>query len=250
MNNARLVEFQSALLDAAASLPAGFASDAQTSARFAVHRHTCRTGLIEALRSAYPVIVAAVGDAYFDALAAEFSLRSPPRSPVLQEYSPEFPEFLDRFPPLADWPWLGDVARIDWARREAYHAEDATTLTAGELQAWPVEALMDASAGLHPSMRTLDSPHPAWSLWHSLQRRSEAPTEDAWRAESVQVWRTDAGVHQRPLGCGEAVLRRTIADGLPLGDAIHIAHMRDSRFDPVSAFASLVSEGLIVALNH
>ena len=221
MNDTLLAEFQSALLDAAAPLPTFLATDAQTSARFAVHRHTCRSGLIDALRSAYPAIVTAVGDTYFDALAAEFSLRSPPRSPVLQEYSPEFPGFLDQFQPLVDWPWLGDVARIDWARREAYHAHDAAPLGARQLQAWPADALMDASLKLHPSLR-----------------------------ESVQVWRNDLGVHQRLLGAGEASLRRAIADGWPLGDAIQTAQTLDPQFDPVSAFASLLGEGLIVALNR
>lgn len=249
MNDTLLAEFQSALLDAIAPLPTFLATDAQTSARFAVHRHTCRSGLIDALRSTYPAIVTAVGDTYFDALAAEFSLRSPPRSPVLQEYSPEFPGFLDQFQPLVDWPWLGDVARIDWARREAYHAHDAAPLGARQLQAWPADALMDASLKLHPSLRTLSSPYPAWSLW-LFQQHSDAPAADVWRAESVQVWRNDLGVHQRLLGAGEASLRRAIADGWPLGDAIQTAQTLDPQFDPVSAFASLLGEGLIVALNR
>ena len=49
---------------------------------------------------------------------------------------------------------------------------------------------------------------------------------------------------------GEAALRRAIADGWPLGDAIRTAQTLDPQFDPVSAFASLLGEGLIVALNR
>jgi hypothetical protein len=250
MNASPSANFLSALLDVAATLPAALTLDANTAARFAVHRHTCRHGLIDALRSAYPAVATAVGETYFDALAAEFIQHSPPSSPVLQEYSPEFPDFLEHFPPLAEWPWLGDIAHIDWARREAYHAADADVLGAAHLQALPVEVLLQASLCLHPSLRTLSSPHPAWSLWQCQHAPGDGLVEDQWRAESLQVWRTDGEVHLRLLGAGEAALRRGLADGLSLGDALQAAHDHDPEFDAGAAFTALIGDRLIVAVIH
>ena len=250
MNASRYADFLAAVLDVTAPLPADLAVDANTAARFAVHRHTCRHGLIDALRTAYPAVAAAVGETYFDALAVEFIQHSPPASPVLQEYSPEFPDFLEHFPPLADWPWLGDVARIDWARREAYHAADAEALSADQLQAWPVEALLQASLHLHPSLRTLTSTYPAWSLWHCQQSPGDGLVEDRWSAESLQVWRIDGDVHLRLLGAGEAALRRGLVDGWSLGDALQAAHDHDPGFDAGAAFTALIDDRLIVAVIH
>lgn len=248
MNALRSAEFLAAVLDVTAPLPADLAVDANAAARFAVHRHTCRHGLIETLRTAYPAVTAAVGETYFDALAVEFIQHSPPASPVLQEYSPEFPDFLEHFPPLADWPWLGDVARIDWARREACHAADAEALSADQLQAWPVEALLQASLHLHPSLRTLTSTYPAWSLWQCQQSPGDGLAEDRWSAESLQVWRVDGDVRLRLLDAGEATLHRGLTDGLTLADALHAALTLDPEFDASSALAALVGDHLIVAV--
>src|SRR5688572_30183689 len=72
MNAVPFVAIQAALLDMRAPLPAGLTIDATTRERFAVHRHTCRGALIDALQAAYPSVVSAVGSAYFNALAAAF----------------------------------------------------------------------------------------------------------------------------------------------------------------------------------
>ena len=250
MNEALFHGFQQALLRASGPLPCGLAVNSQTSERFAVHRRTCRSALVEALRSAYPSIVVAVGIDCFDALTEEFILQTPPRSPVLQEYSPEFPAFLDMYPNLSRWPWLGDVARIDWARREAYHFRDADPLTAHQLQAWPAEDLMQATLDLNPSLRTLVSPHPAWSLWCCQWESRQAPSGAAWTAECVQVWRVDIDVRQRAIGAGEARLRQALADGWRLADALSAALDHDPGFETTAALTTLISDGLIVAVNH
>jgi hypothetical protein len=250
MNDTMFSDFHQALLHTSAPLPSGLAALPQASERFAVHQQTCRSGLVEALRSTYPAIAAAVGTDYFDALAAEFILHAPPRSPVLQEYSPLFPGFLEHFPPLCAWPWLGDVARIDWARRESYHAGDADPMTAEQLQAWPVEVLMDASLRLSPSLCTLVSPHPAWSLWCCQMESQAAPIGEAWRAECTQVWRVDGEVRQRVIGAGEALLRQRLADRQRLGEALQAALAHDPGFNARTALTALISDDLIVAVIH
>lgn len=243
-------DFSGALLDPEAAMPARLGQGAQTAARFAVHQHTCRGALLAALRSAYPAIVVALGDEYFDALAVEFIRQSPPSSPVLQEYSPLFAHFLEGFAPLAQWPWLGDVARIDWARRDAFHAMDAEPLGAWQLRLWPVQSLLQASLRLHPSLRTLDSVHPAWLLWQRQQAPLDPSPDHLWQPQSVQVWRVDGQVRQRPLGAGDASLRHSLADGRTVGQALHQSQAIDPAFNAAAAFAALVGDGLIVAVNH
>lgn len=250
MSGRFFADFHAALLDAEAAPPPGLAHRAQASERFAVHRNTCRSGLVAALRSAYPAIVVALGDEYFDALAVEFMRHAPPPSPVLHEYSPLFAAFLEGFPPLARWPWLGDVARIDWARREAYHAGDAEPLSAWQLRVWPAEALLHASLRLHPSLHTLDSMYPAWSLWQRQQQPPDPVFDDTWQPQSVQVWRAAGQVHQRLLGPGETALLHALADARTVGQAMHRSQAADPAFNAATAFATLVGDGLVVAVNH
>jgi hypothetical protein len=249
VNGGFFADVHEALLDAQAPLPPELALGAQASERFAVHQHTCRGGLLAALRSAYPAIAVALGNEYFDALSAEFMRNSPPISPVLQEYSPLFPGFLEGFLPLSQWPWLGDVARIDWARREAYHAADARPLDARQLLAWPPFTLLVASLQLHPSLRTLDSAHPAWSLWQRQRQPLEPDPDGSWQAQSVQVWRRGGQVNQRELRAGESALLRALIHGRTVGQAMRRAQESDPAFNAATAFAALVGDGLVIAVN-
>ncbi|MBK8283759.1 MAG: putative DNA-binding domain-containing protein [Ahniella sp.] len=245
-----VLRFVSALLDAEPMVLAHFSKRCPGPRALRVHRHTTRIGLTDTLRTAYPAVVNAVGDTYFDALAAEFIRDNPPRSPVMQEYSPAFPDFLEGFPPLSAWPWLGDVARIDWARREAYHATDAVALTARQLQTWPIETLMSSMPRLHPSLRIIESPHPAWSLWCRQQPGANPPREEGWYAESVQIWRVDLDVKQRQLTQGEAAVRQQTGRWLVIWRRPAQNGNKGPHFDAASAITSLIVDGLIVALEH
>lgn len=224
----------------------------------AVHRGTVRHALIEALREAFPAVRAAVGEEYFRALAAEFVARHPPRSPVLQEYGDGFAHFAAGFPPLRDWPWLADLARIDWARREAYHAADAAPMA---ILRWPAQdaaALLAMRFELHPSLRLLESPHPLASLWFAHQPDAgdpgdgggDASVDVVWTAEACRVWRIGERVHVERTTASEVALLRALAQGrsllLALWDAFDGA-LDQARIAPL--LQRLIDDRLIVAVH-
>ena len=91
--------------------------------RFSVYRNNVAVGLIGALEARYPVSRRIAGDDLFRAMARAFVRARKPRSPVMIAYGEDFPDF------VAAWtgatPCLADVARLENAWVEAYHAEDA-----------------------------------------------------------------------------------------------------------------------------
>ncbi|MBL8296823.1 MAG: putative DNA-binding domain-containing protein [Rhodanobacteraceae bacterium] len=216
--------------------------------RLAVHRQTVRHALLETLRASYPAIERAVGSEYFRAVAAEFIACSPPRTPVLQEYGSEFPEFLQKFPPLQAWPWLADLAQLDWTRQIVTHAADATALTPQTLAALPEAGLLQARLRLHPALRWLISPYPIDQLWLRQDEEHHGP-ELQWQPVSLQVWRPDAQVMQRRLQPGEAQLRQGLRAGARLIDALQSARQAAPEFDPDTALAALFTERLIVGVD-
>src|SRR5829696_7581086 len=127
--------FSQALLDRARATPPGIRSVGGWPAerRFSVYRNNVFVSLTEALVTRFPVCHALVGDEFFRAMARGFIELSPPRSPVLMTYGDDFGDFIETFPPARSVPYLGDVARLEAALTLAYHAADATPLTADEL---------------------------------------------------------------------------------------------------------------------
>ena len=135
--------------------------------RFAVYRNNVAVGLIGALEARYPVSRRIAGDELFRAMARAFVRAHKPRSPVMIAYGGEFPEFLAECEGVA--PSLPDVARLENAWVEAYHAEDASVATVGELAALSPDCLPGTRIAFHPAARLLRFATPAASVWASAQ---------------------------------------------------------------------------------
>ena len=72
---------------------------------------------------------------------ARFHVRAtPPTSPLLFEYGRDFPDFIERYEYAQSMPWLADVARIERAWLDAYHAADAEPLAPQALASIPAGA--------------------------------------------------------------------------------------------------------------
>jgi hypothetical protein len=78
-----------------------------------------------ALGAAYPVLAQLIGDESFAPLARHFWRRHPPGRGDMACWGDVLAAFLEASPQLADEPYLGDVARVEWALHQAATAADA-----------------------------------------------------------------------------------------------------------------------------
>ena len=222
-------DFAQALIDIAAEPPFDLAtwSGGSPWRRFAVHRNQFMAGLTDALADSFPVVRQLVGEVYFAALAPEFIRRHPPRSPVLHEWGATLPDWLDAFEPLAQLPYLADVARVEWARIRAFHAADAAALTPDALAATLGLANDLSSVHLHccPSLQTLQLSRAGASLWQAHQTDDPSTLGDRLarldtnRAECALVHRFGDAVHVLPVDRGTAALAAALAQGMDLASA-------------------------------
>jgi len=216
--------FVAALLDADRPAPEGLAgpTGAPAGKRFDVYRNNVAVSLTEALRSAFPVLRTLLGDAFFDAMAGIYLRRHPPASPLMMHYGADMPEFLAGFPPVAAMPYLPDVARLELALREAYHAEDAAPADPGRLAELGPDALFAARVRFAPAVRIVASRYPVHGIWHARG----APDRD--RAETALVTRPDFDPVVDPLTPDQGVLIAALIDGTPLGAAAGAAPGADA----------------------
>jgi hypothetical protein len=219
----------------------------QRERRLAVYRNNVRHALSSVLEAAFPVVRQLIGAECFTATALAFVVEHPPRRPALYEYGGDFPAFLGRFRPLAELPWLADVARLEWARNEALFAAEREPLTPARLAAVPPAELPHLRLAPQPSARWLESPWPIHAIWGAHQPAG-GPLEavDLERAETVLVWRQHGAVRQRLLTGGELALLAAFAAQQPLAEAVDAAGRRDSTFDFATALAKLLSGGVLI----
>lgn len=228
-------EFVAALLAATpAAPPAGLLGRGEESPvrRFGVYRNNVYAGLIETLKAAYPVVHRHVGDEFFRAMARAYVTRELPESPVLIHYGGSFPSFIETFEPAASLPWLADVARIEWAWQQAYHAPDRTPLDAGQLADMPAARLPHIRFDLHPSLRLIASAWPVHDIWET-NRTDETvrPIDPYGGGQDVLLVRPDLEVFVRRLPRGARHFLEALAAGETVAIAAESAMQREPAFD-------------------
>lgn len=225
-------------------LPAGLIArdPAEVERRFAVYRNNVAVSLTEALATRFPVIRRLVGEAFFAPLARLYAETEPPRSPVLAEWGEGFAAFLAAFPPLAAYPYMADVARIEVARGRAFHAADAAPIAPAALATADPGRLRLA---LHPSVTLLRLSYPAVSIWARNQPGGEG-LPLASGPETALILRDAAyQVPVHALSPGDAAFLDALLAGHPLGPAAEAALVAQPDHDPQPLLVLLMRSGAI-----
>jgi hypothetical protein len=187
--------------------------------RFNVYRNNVVAGLCEALEASYPAVRRLIGEECFRETARRYAVEHAPASPVMALYGADFPDFIADFAPLAGLPYLADVARIERAWLEAYHAAEADTLEPAVLAAVAPARYADLRFIAHPSLRLVCSRHPALTVWRMNVADATPVPVDLWVAEDALVVRPEAEVQVRAVPPGGGVFLRVLLRGQSLAAA-------------------------------
>jgi hypothetical protein len=173
--------FARALLDPEAALPPGIIDPEGRPApkRFAVYRNNVAASLTRALEAAFPTVRKLVGDEFFAAMALVFLREHPPTSRMMMLYGDALPGWLEGFPPVAGLGYLPDVARLDQAMRESYHAADSQPLQDTEFQRLLAGDVAGLRLKLAPSLRLVRSRWPVQSIWAASHEAGPNPQPGA-----------------------------------------------------------------------
>jgi hypothetical protein len=163
-------------------------------------------------------------------------------------YGGSFPEFLARFEPLADYPYLADVARIERAWLEAYHAAEAEPLDPAILARIAEHRAGDLCFTLHPSVRVVRSAFPALTLWRlNVAEGAPPPIRLDSGAEDALIVRPGAAVEVRAMPPGGAAFLEALARGGTLAKAAVEAQSVCDSFRLAEHLAALLEAGLFSA---
>lgn len=241
--------FRRALLNPEAERPPGLTDGAGQAAgrRFDVYRNNVAVSLTEALETAFPVLRKLVGAENFKLLAASFLRQHPPSSPLMMFYGAEMPDFLAGFGPTSCTGYLPDVARLELAMRESYHAADAVPIDPAALQALAPEELTGTRFELAPSLRLLRSDWPVFAIWRFNMEEGAPKPEMA--AEDVLIARPDMDPAPHLLPPGGGAFIDALKRGATFGEAIELAANHNEAFDLTQVLTIMISLDTIVKLG-
>jgi hypothetical protein len=241
--------FAAALFDPAAPPPFPLRGP-RDARRFRIYRNNVAMGLISALSTRYPVVKRLVGDDFFAEMARSYARAELPRSPILLYYGEGFPDFISGFEPARPIPYLGAVARIEWARGAAYHAADVSPMGAAAFAAIMPEQLGALRVTMHPSMSVVRSAFPVFSIWKVNQSRAPVVPVSPWAPEAVVIARCGQSVLVKKLLPGQAVFLDALAAGETFADAVIAASEDAADFETAQSLTLLIRNELVARFGR
>jgi hypothetical protein len=183
-------------------------------------------------------------------MAYAYVVVKPPPSPILLDYGAGFPDFIGEFEPASVLPYLADVARIERAWAEAYHAPEAPPIDPAALAAIASEQLPAIRLQLHPSTRLVRSQFPALTIWKmNVGDGVPAPVDLAAGGEDALVARPQADVEVRLISGGSFEFIQALADGASVLAATRVALAADCRFELTANLSDLMQVGALVGYD-
>jgi len=217
-------------------------------ARLAIYRNNIFHNYHQALRDVYPVVERLVGEDFFRLAVRRYIPLHPSRDGNLHSFGAAFGRFLDGFPPAAQLPYLGDVARLEWHVHEAFHAADHAAMPLDCLASVPPQQLPLLTFTLHPACRLLESRFPVHLIWQANQ--GEAGTEEAVNLDvggvCLLLRRPGYAVEVEAVAAAEFGLLSALSQGLPLHQALERAFAASPDFDLAAFLRQRIGDATVV----
>jgi hypothetical protein len=210
------------------------------SPREQIYRNNIFVSLTGALADVYPVVQRLVGERFFAQLARRYIRAHPSRSGNLHDFGSAFAGFMLGVEKLRSLPYLADVAALEWACHEAFHAAEAAPLDFSRL----IDP-ENAKAPLHPATRLVASRYPVLAIWEANQADDPAVVDLDAGGDWLVVLRRELQIEILRITAGEFALLAALRDDVALGDACQAALAAEPALDLSAAMGRFVTHGLL-----
>lgn len=184
--------------------------------RLAVYSNAYRIRLADALAANMPHLKELLGDEQFGAVADGYIDAHPSRFASIRWFGDRLAQVLDQSHPSQ--PWLGELARWEWALAASFDASDATAVGVECLATVAPDAWADLHLRFHPSVQYVELATNAQALFKALSEE-QSPPQPATLAtpQPWLLWRQDLKTQYRSLEPAEAAALQVMRAGGTFG---------------------------------
>lgn len=215
--------------------------------RFSVYQNSVASSLIEAMAANFPTVKYLVGDVPFSRIALAYLQAHPPESPVLIHLGARFAQFLKVFEPVEPMPHLTDIARVEYAWLQSYHAADLPVLDRALLKAVNPEQLANMTLSFHPAAWLFRSDWAGATMVAAVHSNSDFDETEIRNCEAILITRSDLDVEIRVLREPSFEFHSSLAKGNTLEQASNhaclVANGLGDKFDLATEISQLLHFG-------
>lgn len=205
----------------------------------------------EALAEVFEAVQHVIGEHRFTHLAERYAVAHPSQDYNLSLAGRHLPGFLRTSPLLTEWPFLADLAQLEWLMSAAFHAPQQPPLVPARWTALTMEQWDQVRLAFQPSAACVCSAWPVRDIWQARQTpRAAVDIDLVNRPQRVLVYRRELTVRVELLEEAEALVLEGLLAGQTLGAVCERLAQRDgAAIPPLGAwFARWMAAGLITDL--
>ena len=216
--------------------------------RIKIYQNNVLITLHDTLKNRYGAIYQLVGEDFFKHITNEYIKANKSNSGNLDDYGHNFAEFISAIPQLESYPYLKDVAKLEWALHNAYFAPNSPAINKEALSEIPPESLDKIKFKIHPSRHLIASQYPIDKIWEISQENYDGSVDiDVNSGEAnILVVRPEYKINTIKIGKDEFKFLTSIANGDSLENAYEAAGAVNEDFDIGAALQKFVLNGTFV----
>lgn len=222
--------------------------------RIAVYAEGYKARIEEALSEAYEAVRHVLGHERFHPLAEKYAERYASKHYNLSSAGKHFPVFLRSQPLSKEFPFLPDLASLEWRIHEAFHAYDEPPLEPGQLASLSLEDWSTAQIFFQPSVGLLASEWPVLDIWNARKMPVEKIHIDLInQPQQILITRQDVQVRCELLSKPQFFLIQKLLQGKSLGNACEElgSFIGESEELPIQDwFSRWVQEKLMIGIQN
>ncbi len=161
--------------------------------RLNIYYNNTLLGLTDILAGTYPVLQKIVGNGFFETISRDYIETHAQSTGNRHKYGAMLNKFLSSYQPVEEWPYLPDIAAIEWAYFQAEIADDALTIDFNDLTTLIPEQ-PDFVLSPHPGVHYVDQRFNALEIWQEHQKNEIEVITLQEKLQTILIWRDQKNV--------------------------------------------------------
>jgi len=188
--------------------------------------------LLEVLKEDFPATAAVLGADNFHNLVTGYLAEYPPTEPSVMYVGCHLAAYLRDHPLRNAAPYIADLARLERALVDVFHAPDAPALEAGQMRAISPEDWPALRLRTHPAHAILDLEWRVAAVLEAVEQGKES-NEPAHETSWVLVWRRNSRVFYREIDAVESAALERLETGAAFRQVCDLIAAGAAGADPV-----------------
>jgi len=190
--------------------------------------------LLDVMKEDFPATLALLGDASFHNLITGYLIDYPPEHFSIGYAGKHLADFIESHPLREEFPFLADLARMERALIDVFHAPDATSLDADSMREIALEDWPALELKRHPATELLDLQWNVATMLDSIERGDQPPPPRSG-AVTMLIWRNRNRVLYRAIDEAEREELQTLAKGCTFAELCELIAASNVEGDAAAA---------------